>query len=195
MRHRAVELKLNIRNDGYVAVEELLKLNVKTHARVPLYSHSVDDIREAVKRDNKQRFGLREEKGILMIRANQGHSIELVDSEGLLKPILSAEEIPVCVHGTYLNCLESIKKDGLKRMKRNHVHFASGLSKDSGVISGMRGNCEVLIYLDAKKALQDGMKLFISENGVILTEGFEGVVPPKYFANIETLERKKSKKY
>lgn len=195
LRHRAVELKLNIRNDGYVAVEELLKLNVKTHARVPLYSHSVDDIREAVKRDNKQRFGLREEVGILMIRANQGHSIELVDSEGLLKPILSAEEVPVCVHGTYLNCLESIMKDGLKRMKRNHVHFARGLSKDSGVISGMRGNCEVLIYLDAKKALQDGMKLFISENGVILTEGFEGVVPPKYFAKIETLERKRSKKY
>jgi len=195
LRHRAVELKLNIRSDGYVAVEELLKLNVKTNARVSLKSHSIDDIKEAVKRDNKQRFGLLEEKSVLLIRANQGHSINFVDSEGLLKPILSAEEVPVCVHGTYLKNLESIKKNGLNRMRRNHVHFARGLSKDSGVISGMRSDCEVFIYLDAKKALQGGMKLFLSENGVVLTEGFNGVVPPEYFANIETVERKRNKKY
>jgi 2'-phosphotransferase len=35
-------------------------------------------------------------------------------------------------------------------------------------------------------ALQDGMKLYISDNKVILTEGFDGVVPVKYFEKIET---------
>uniref|UniRef100_A0A453QKC7 Uncharacterized protein n=2 Tax=Aegilops tauschii TaxID=37682 RepID=A0A453QKC7_AEGTS len=32
----------------------------------------------------------------------------------------------------------------------------------------------------------DGMKLYISDNKVILTEGFDGVVPIKYFEKIET---------
>lgn len=31
----------------------------------------------------------------------------------------------------------------------------------------------------------DGMKFYKSENEVILTEGFDGVVPPKYFQKIE----------
>lgn len=34
--------------------------------------------------------------------------------------------------------------------------------------------------------LADGMKLYKSENGVILTEGFDGVVPVKYFQKIES---------
>lgn len=42
----ASELNLNIRNDGYVRVHDLLKLNMTTFAKVPLRSHSVEDIRE-----------------------------------------------------------------------------------------------------------------------------------------------------
>jgi 2'-phosphotransferase len=54
----------------------------------------------------------------------------------------------MCVHGTYLKILESIEKIGLSCMKRNHVHFARCLSRENGVLSGMCGDCEVLIYLD-----------------------------------------------
>uniref|UniRef100_A0A0D9WLH3 DUF3615 domain-containing protein n=1 Tax=Leersia perrieri TaxID=77586 RepID=A0A0D9WLH3_9ORYZ len=75
---------------------------------------------------------------------------------------------------------------GLKRMARLHVHFSSGLPTDGGVISGMRQSANIFIYLDVAKALQDGMKLYISDNKVILTEGFDGVVPVKYFEKIET---------
>ena len=32
----------------------------------------------------------------------------------------------------------------------------------------------------------EGMKLYISDNKVILTEGFKGVVPLKYFEKIES---------
>lgn len=36
------------------------------------------------------------------------------------------------------------------------------------------------------------MKLYISENKVILTEGFDGVVPVKYFERIESWPDRKS---
>lgn len=186
LRHMATELKLNMRGDGYVKVQDLLKLNLKTFANIPLKSHTIDDIREAVRKDNKQRFGLLEENGELLIRANQGHTITAVESESLLKPILSPEEVPVCVHGTYSKNLESILEFGLKRMKRLHVHFSCGLPTDGEVISGMRRDVNALIFLDVRKALEEGMKLYISENKVILTEGYDGVVPVKYFEKIES---------
>ncbi|KAK9273781.1 hypothetical protein L1049_018591 [Liquidambar formosana] len=186
LRHMASELNLNMRNDGYVKVQDLLKLNMKTFANIPLRSHTVDDIREAVRKDNKQRFSLLEENGVLLIRANQGHTITTIESESLLKPILSAEEVPVCVHGTYKKNLQSILESGLKRMKRLHVHFSCGLPTEGEVISGIRRDVNVLIFLDVRKALEEGMKLYISDNKVILTEGFDGVVPIKYFEKIES---------
>ncbi|PPD87079.1 hypothetical protein GOBAR_DD15984 [Gossypium barbadense] len=145
LRHMATELNLNMRSDGYVKVEDLLKLNMKTFANIPLRSHTVDDIKEAVRKDNKQRFSLLEENGELLIRANQGHTVTTVESERLLKQILSADEV---------QC--------------------------------MRRDVNVLIYLDVRKALEEGMKLYISDNKVILTEGFDGVVPVKYFEKIES---------
>lgn len=42
----------------------------------------------------------------------------------------------VCVHGTYKKNLELILEQGLKRMKRLHVHFSCGLPTDGEVISG-----------------------------------------------------------
>ncbi|KAG4159347.1 hypothetical protein ERO13_D02G170625v2, partial [Gossypium hirsutum] len=133
---------------------------------------------------NKQQFSLLEENGELLIRANQGHTVMTVESERLLKQILSADEMIVCVHGTYKRNLESILESGLKRMKRLHVYFSSGLPTDGEVISDEMLN--VLIYLDVRKALEEGMKLYISDNKVILTEGFDGVVPVKCFEKIES---------
>nr|XP_043621928.1 tRNA 2'-phosphotransferase 1 [Erigeron canadensis] len=186
LRHMASQLNLNMRSDGYVKVEDLLRLNLKTFANVPISSHTFDDIKEAVRRDNKQRFGLLEENGELLIRANQGHTVMLIETESLLKPILSAEEFPVCVHGTYKKNLKSILESGLKRMQRLHVHFSCGLPTDGEVISGMRRDVNILIFLDVRKALEGGLKLYISENKVILTEGFDGVVPVDCFERIES---------
>ncbi|CAH9082249.1 unnamed protein product [Cuscuta europaea] len=192
LRHMASELNLKMRSDGFVKVQDLLKLHLKTFANIPLKLHTVDDMKEAVRKDNKQRLSLLEESGELWVRANQGHSIKMVETESLLKPIISADEVPVCVHGTYKKDMQSILEQGLKRMRRLHVHFSCGLPTDGGVISGMRRDVNMLIFLDVKKALQEGMKLYISENKVILTEGFDGVVPVKYIQKIESWPDRKS---
>ena len=95
-------------------------------------------------------------------------------------------------------------------MSRNHVHFASGPALETvlpdgihgrvapvsakgkgkghgGVISGMRGDAQILIYIDIKKALRAGCPFWMSENGVILSEGMStgeqgtGIVPLEFF--------------
>ncbi|XP_070026952.1 uncharacterized protein [Nicotiana sylvestris] len=88
----ASELNLNMRNDGYVKVQDLLKLNLKTFANVPLRSHTVDDVKEAVRNDNKQRFGLLEENGELLIRANQGHTVKVIQRE---EPLVGTSSLPL----------------------------------------------------------------------------------------------------
>ncbi len=69
-------------------------------------------------------------------------------------------------------------------MARNHIHFAPGMPKEEGVISGMRGTCDIHIEIDMEGAIKDGVKFYISSNNVILTEGIDGVLSPKYFKKV-----------
>jgi 2'-phosphotransferase len=149
-----------------------------------------------------------EEPSDYVIRANQGHSIK-VDTEGLLKPItVEAKNVPeVCVHGTDEPSWKLIlKSGGLRRMGRNHIHFASGLpagfkslavseasteeKEAPPVISGMRKSSTVLIYIDIEAALASNIKFYLSENGVILSEGNEkGFVPSDFFKRVESRKK------
>jgi 2'-phosphotransferase len=142
-----------------------------------------------------------------LIRANQGHSIK-VDEEGLLEPITLESELPsTVVHGTTSKAWPLIlSTGGLRKMTRNHIHFAAGLpagfqslenaqdateeTKKEPVISGMRNSSSILIYVDIKKALEGGLKFWRSANGVILSEGDKkGIIPVEYFQRVE--ERRK----
>jgi 2'-phosphotransferase len=146
-----------------------------------------------------------------------------IEAENLLTPITLDDPVSIpdaVVHGTFYGAWERVlASGGLKSMKRNHVHFATGpslnevLSDDGGddgpaekqkgamrevlgknkVISGMRSDAQILIYVDIRKALHEEreMKWWRSENGVILTEGVESMtaegakgdrlVPTKYW--------------
>jgi 2'-phosphotransferase len=160
------------------------------------------DIQTAVADNAKQRFSMKpnpalktppdpssEEPSEWVIRANQGHSI-VMESSGLLKPItVEADNVPdIVVHGTFFAFYQPIvDSGGLKKMNRNHIHFSTGLPEEKqGVISGMRGDAEILIYVDIRKSLEDGGILWwISENGVVLTEGDEnGVLSTKYWKKV-----------
>lgn len=88
------------------------------------------------------------------------------------------------IHGTFSKFWGSIRAEGLKRMSRNHIHFAPGMPKEEGVVSGMRGSCDIIIVIDLPAAMRDGIDFYISSNNVILTEGEEGVLSPRYFKRV-----------
>lgn len=169
---------LQMGSDGFLLVEELL-------AHPQFRSYSVGDVERVVAANDKQRFKIRPhpDDGRLQIRANQGHSVQVVDLD--LRPVLAGS--PDCpaegVHGSYLRNWSSIQRRGLSRMRRTHIHLAPGLPGEDGVTSGMRRDCDLAVFIDVPGALADGMEFFWSENGVLLTPGDgEGRILPKYFS-------------
>eukprot|EP01027_Heterolobosea_sp_BB2_P018444 GEZU01025977.1.p1 GENE.GEZU01025977.1~~GEZU01025977.1.p1 ORF type:complete len:235 (+),score=76.74 GEZU01025977.1:507-1211(+) len=177
LRHGAIKSGLKMRDDGFVALSEIL-------AMPKFRGVSEDQIREIVASCPKQRFKLNEEDGKLYIRANQGHSIQVKKLD--LKPITNPDEAPIVVHGTYYKPWDLIKKTGLSRMSRTHIHFAAGEPGTKEVISGMRNSAQVFIYVDIKEALKDGIPFFRSENNVILSPG---PIAPYYFHKVVDVGR------
>uniref|UniRef100_A0A1I8PP72 2'-phosphotransferase n=1 Tax=Stomoxys calcitrans TaxID=35570 RepID=A0A1I8PP72_STOCA len=182
LRHGAAKEGINIQADGFIKVSDILQ-----H---PNYRRdfNMNILRQIVDNDAKQRYTLRKHpvEGHFEIRANQGHSLLEVKADECLQPITKASEVPLAVHGTYYRHWPSIKAEGLKRFTRNHVHFATS-DDASDNISGFRSNCQILIYLDTKKLLDEGcLKLFRSDNSVILCSGLphDGSIPSKYFLKV-----------
>ncbi|KAM9376396.1 tRNA 2'-phosphotransferase 1 [Pholidichthys leucotaenia] len=178
LRHGASKIGLQMGTDGFLFVEELL-------AHPQFRSYSLEDVERVVASNDKQRFKLRShpEDGRLQIRANQGHSVQVTDLE--LKPVVAGSiDCPAeAIHGSYLRNWCSIQQQGLSCMKRTHIHLAPGLPGEDGVISGMRKDCDLAVFIDVPKALADGIEFFWSENGVLLTAGdAEGKLHPKYFS-------------
>ncbi|CAG8839621.1 6053_t:CDS:2, partial [Gigaspora margarita] len=101
-----------------------------------------------------------------------------------LEEITDPLQFPEVIHGTYLRNWKNIESEGLSKMARNHIHLATGLFGTESVISGMRKNCDLFIYINLSKALEDGIRFFRSANEVILTEGVNGLLNPKYFLKV-----------
>lgn len=164
---------MNIQPDGYVDIEKVLK-------EIP--NCTINDIKRIVNNNDKQRFKIKETNDTLMIRANQGHTIPQVNLLGLI--ILTDIHFDI-VHGTFFDRYLIIKKEGLSRMKRNHIHFSKGLNFKSG----LRRNVEVLIYIDFYKAISHGLKFYESDNGVILSSGnTNGYIESRFFLKVTDLQ-------
>ena len=87
-------------------------------------------IQRVVDNNDKKRFEIVERGHHQYIRATQGHSMKEVETEALLTKITDPTVYPVVIHGTYNKFWDLIKAGGLKRMSRNHIHFAPGLPKE-----------------------------------------------------------------
>lgn len=185
LRHSAIEMNIPIRRDGYVKLDDLRKLE-------RFKDYSLETFQEIVDSDDKQRFKLIKEslrgddgEDILgekeeeprrgdewMIRANQGHSMKEVDNLGLYE---IKEPLKECIHKTNKKAWKIIEKEGLSRMKRNHIHLSESienLTKQGGVY----------IYIDTSKALKNGIRFFRSDNNVILSPD---KIDPAFFSKVK----------
>ena len=177
LRHGINTLGIAITPAGYVNLRELL-------STPEFHNVTLELVERVVATDSKSRYLLMKENGEVFIRANQGHSIKEVKDEDLLTPLTDPTRYPTIIHGTNKSSWKLIKSRGLYRMNRNHIHFAIGLPGAGEVISGARVNCDVFIYIDIARALNEGLKFFVSQNNVVLSAGINGFISPKYFSRV-----------
>uniref|UniRef100_A0A8P0PQK6 2'-phosphotransferase n=1 Tax=Canis lupus familiaris TaxID=9615 RepID=A0A8P0PQK6_CANLF len=157
LRHGALKLGLPMRADGFVPLDTLLQLP-------QFHSFSAEDVQRVVDTNRKQRFALQpgDPSTGPLIRANQGHSLQVPELE--LMPLETPQALPpMLVHGTFWQHWPSILLKGLSCRGRTHIHLAPGLPGDPGVISGMRPNCEVAVLIDGPLALA-GKSLSLAGN-------------------------------
>jgi putative RNA 2'-phosphotransferase len=163
LRHSPHELGLTLRPGGWVPLDDLLDA-----AREHGFPITYDELVECVETNDKRRFSF-DASGDL-IRANQGHSVE-VDLR------LEKRQPPeVLYHGTVERFLPAILSEGLNKGKRHHVH----ISKDTETARkvGARRGKPVVLKVDAGGMYRDGHRFFLAANGVWLT----GAVPPGYLS-------------
>ena len=185
LRHGAVKQNIDVAADGYVLLDDLMILP-------KFFKYSLDDIKHVVDTNDKQRFGLKQENDKWYIRANQGHSQEVaakIDQDELLTKLTKPLEL--IVHGTTFHAYKAIKESGLKKMDRSHIHFSITdeiieFAESNTRQSGIRSNCQLMIYINMKQAMEDGIEFYMSENKVVLTPGVgeEGLLDKKYFQKV-----------
>jgi putative RNA 2'-phosphotransferase len=155
LRHKPDEIGITLDEHGWANVKELIDGINNTGRKIDM-----EILEEIVRLDNKGRYSFNEDK--TLIRANQGHSVH-VDVE--LKEV---DPPSILYHGTATRFLDSIKQQGIKSMSRLYVHLSNEL--DTAIKVGNRhGDCVILI-IDTAKMHEDGIKFYLSENGVWLTK-------------------------
>lgn len=161
LRHQPERLGLTLRPGGWVRVADLLAACARHNFPV-----TPAELEEVVARNDKRRFAF-DPTGAL-IRANQGHSVA-VDLQ-----LESVEPPAMLYHGTGHRAVEAIRREGLKRMARHHVHLSPDTATARAV--GSRHGRPAIFAVDAAAMRRDGFTFYRSANGVWLVDA----VPPRY---------------
>lgn len=161
LRHRPDSIGLELDDGGWVEVDMLLA-RCHEHGRPMTRAQLL----EVVSHCDKQRFALSTDG--LRVRASQGHSVE-VDLG-----YVASEPPDELFHGTAQVSLDSIRKEGLRRMRRHHVHLSA--NEETARRVGSRYGRPVVLRVRADRMVKAGHAFFVSANGVWLTEH----VPPEF---------------
>jgi putative RNA 2'-phosphotransferase len=161
LRHKPEELGLELDAAGWVPVNDLLEA-----AAFRGVKFSREQLDEVVRTNDKKRFAFSADGR--MIRANQGHSVEIdLGYEPVAPP-------PVLYHGTVERFLPSIREQGLIKGNRHHVHLSP--DAETAVAVGKRRGKPVVLKVSSGQMQADGFAFYLSANGVWLTDH----VPAKY---------------
>lgn len=161
LRHAPQKLGITLAPGGWVDVEDLLAATA-LHG-MPLTRAELDEV---VARNNKQRFAY-DVRGT-RIRANQGHSVP-VDLQ--LQPSVPPATL---YHGTGERFVPAILREGLRKMRRHHVHLSADIPTALAV--GRRHGRPAVFAVHAGAMHADGIPFYRSDNGVWLVDA----VAPHY---------------
>jgi putative RNA 2'-phosphotransferase len=161
LRHRPQTVGITLDPAGWIGVDELLAACAR---KGHVISRELLD--EVVSTNDKQRFAFSDDR--TRIRANQGHS---VDVELGHEPATPPE---LLYHGTPQTSEAAIRREGLRKMKRHHVHLSENVQQTLAV--GARRGRPVLLTIRAGQMWRDGIPFFRTPNNVWLTDA----VPPVY---------------
>jgi len=161
LRHAPEAIGLMLGEGGWVRVDDLLDALNRNGIRV-----GRDQLNEVVARNDKRRYAF-DETGSL-IRASQGHSVPV--DLGLPE----ADPPALLFHGTVPAALESVHREGLRPMRRHHVHLSA--IRETAIQVGARRGDPVVLRVDAHRMAANGHRFFLSANGVWLVDA----VPPDY---------------
>lgn len=161
LRHKPEVLGISLDKEGWVSVAELLDKMQQKGMLVDL-----QQLQEVVDTNDKKRYSFSADG--TKIRANQGHSLAV---ELGLEPLAPPA---VLYHGTAIQNISSILKEGLERRTRQHVH----LSQDSETARkvGQRHGKPVILLIRSEQMHREGHLFYHSANGVWLTNA----VPLKF---------------
>ena len=155
LRHRPEYAGVSLDSSGWVAVKVLLD-GLRSKGR----GMSVEQLRAVVQENDKQRFEFSEDGNL--IRARQGHSVNVELGYEESKPP------KVLHHGTPEQFVNSIRREGLRKQKRHHVHLHQDSSLASSV--GSRRGKPVLLVVEAQRMYEAGHKFYVTGNRVWLTD-------------------------
>lgn len=162
LRHQPEALGIALDERGFADVEAVLA-GLATHG----LTVTEEDLEEVVRTSDKQRFALSPDGA--RIRANQGHSVAV----DLGLPARAPPEL--LFHGTVARFLEPIRKEGLCRRARTHVHLSA--DRETADRVARRRSGEVVLLRVRAGAMHDaGHVFYVSENGVWLVDH----VPPAF---------------
>lgn len=160
LRHKPEELKITLNKNGFTDVNILIeKLEITT-----------EELDWIVENNSKKRFEFNNDK--TLIRASQGHSNNIdVNIEDYKK----VTNIDILYHGTSKDLEQKLRTEGISKMNRTHVHLSGNLETAKNV-GNRKSKDVVILIINAKQMIEDNIDIFISNNGVYLTE----FVEPKY---------------
>jgi len=161
LRHSPETIGLKLDENGWADVEELI-------AKCSTNGNSLNQelLDYVVENNDKKRFAFNDDK--TKIRASQGHSISVELN------LNQAEPDEFLYHGTVEKFLESIKKEGLQKMSRQHVHLSK--DRETAIKVGSRRGVAQILTVRSGQMFKDGFKFYLSENNVWLIDE----VPVKY---------------
>lgn len=163
LRHSPETIGISLDENGWANVDELLQKSSRDGKIL-----TIEMLTHVVESNDKKRFAFNNDK--TKIRASQGHSIEI---ELNLTAVTPPEQL---YHGTVAKYLEGIKKEGLLKMSRQHVHLSK--DKETAVKVGSRRGLAQILTVNAGEMHRAGFQFFLSDNGVWLTDS----VPENYIA-------------